>query len=116
YVAAFYQSLFSLPGPKLDAAVLGTALSVYATTESLGGTAAKQYGFTVTAYGLGAADYNVGPDGAAFGVANNTTLNVYQLLRAASAGAAGGVLYCGPRAGVGLAMDVFDRIASRGGL
>ena len=52
-------------------------------------------GFTVTAMGLGADSFNVGTDGAAFGVANNTTLNVYELLRAVNKQAAGGVLYNG---------------------
>src|SRR5262249_33633907 len=31
-VAAFYQGLFALGGPRADAAVLATALNVYATT------------------------------------------------------------------------------------
>src|SRR5205807_478867 len=81
-VAAYYLSLFSQSGPKLEAQVLATALNVYATTLSLGGTAAGAYGFKVTAAGLGADSFNVGSNGQAFGVANNTTLNVYQLLKA----------------------------------
>jgi hypothetical protein len=81
-VAVFYQSEFNLPGSNLTAEVLATALNVYATTQSLGGTTAQAYGFTVTATGLGADSFNVGADGAAVGVANNTTLNVYELLRA----------------------------------
>jgi hypothetical protein len=40
------------------------------------------YGFTVSANGLGAYSFNVGADGAAFDVANNTTLDVYALLQA----------------------------------
>jgi hypothetical protein len=32
--------------------------------------------FAVSDTGLGARSYNVGPDGTAFGVADNTTLNV----------------------------------------
>jgi hypothetical protein len=115
-VAAIYQSLFSLQGPKLDAAVLGTALSIYATTASLGGTVAQQYGFTVTAYGLGAAAYNVGSDGAAFGVPNGTTRNVYQLLKAVNYLAVAGVLYNGDPTLRQEARDVFDGIASLGGL
>jgi hypothetical protein len=83
-VAAFYQSLFALPGSNLQADMLATALNVYATTQSLGGTAAETYGFQVTATGLGADSFNVGTDGAAFGVANNTILNVYELLEAVS--------------------------------
>jgi hypothetical protein len=53
-VAAYYQQLFALTGPNAQAEVLATALNVYATTQSLGGTAAQAYGFTVTDAGLGA--------------------------------------------------------------
>jgi hypothetical protein len=59
-VAAFSESLFHESGMKLDAQVLATALNVYATTQSLGGTAAAAYGFTVDAYGLGADWQNIG--------------------------------------------------------
>jgi hypothetical protein len=81
-VAAFYQSQFALPGPKVEAQVLAAALNVYATTLSLGGTAAQAYGFPVSAAGLGAYSFIVGKHGAAFGVADDTTLNVYELLEA----------------------------------
>src|SRR5262249_51880234 len=59
-VAAFFQGLFALPRPKADAGVLAAALSVYTTTASLGGSAARAYGFTVSATGLGARSFNVG--------------------------------------------------------
>src|SRR5262249_40751189 len=62
-VAAFYQAQFARPDPKLEAQVLATALSVYATTSSLGGSAGVAYGFTVSATGLGARSYNVGSAG-----------------------------------------------------
>jgi hypothetical protein len=82
-VAAFYQSQFAQPGSNnLQVELLATGLNIYATTQSLGGTAAEAYGFQVTATGLGADSFNVGSDGAAFGVANNTILNVYALLEA----------------------------------
>jgi hypothetical protein len=92
-VAAFFQSQFVLPSPTVEAQVLATALDVYATTLWLGGTAGQAYGFTVTATGLGADSDNVGSDGAAFGVANKTTLNVYELLKAVDRQAVNGVLY-----------------------
>jgi hypothetical protein len=92
-VAAFYQSQFALPGSNLEARVLATALDIYATTLSLGGTLGQAYGFTVSAVGLGAYSYNVGADGAAFGVANNTTLDVYALLEGVNDQAFFGVLY-----------------------
>jgi hypothetical protein len=94
-VATFYQSQFILSGPKVEAHVLAVALNVYATTMSLGGTAAVAYGFTVSATGLGARSYSVGLDGAAFDVANTTTLDVYQLLQAVNRKAVNGVLYNG---------------------
>jgi hypothetical protein len=92
-VAAFYQSQFAPSGPKLEAEVLATALNVYATTLSLGGTAGQAYGFTVTATGLGAYSFKVGADGAAFGVANNSTRNVVELLNAVDQQAVGGITY-----------------------
>src|SRR5262249_33448318 len=73
-VATYYQSLFNQSGSNAQANVLATALNVYATTQSLGGTAGQAYGFTVTAAGLGAYSFNVGSEGAAFGMPNKTTL------------------------------------------
>ncbi len=115
-VAAYYQALFGQASSKAGAEVLATALNVYATTSSLGGTAAQGYGFTVDAYGLGASSYNVGSNGAAFGVANSTVLNVYQLLRAANARAANGVLYGGDATLIALAVNVFDGVNMAGGI
>ena len=89
-VAAFYLTLFNTKGQKLDAQVLDTALDVFATTSSLGGSAAIPYGFTVNAFGLGAYSWNIGSSGAAFGVPNGTTLNVYQILQAANNSAVAG--------------------------
>jgi hypothetical protein len=94
-VASYFQAMFALGGTQCQAQVLATALNVYATTSSLGGDAGAAYGFAVSATGLGARSYNVGKDGAAFGVANNTTLNVYELLVAVNKRAKSGVLYGG---------------------
>jgi hypothetical protein len=115
-VAAFYRTQFDLHGSNVEAAVLATALSVYATTSSLGGTAGQAYGFTVDAYGLGARSFNVGADGAAFGVANDTTLNVYQLLRAVNSRAVNGVLYNGDAVLRQEAADLFDTLNQAGGI
>jgi hypothetical protein len=113
-VAAFYQALFNVSGQKLDAQVFATALNVYATTLSLGGTAAAAYGFTVTAAGVGACTWNVGTSGAAFGVANDSVLSVLDILRAANDRAVGGVLYGGNRTLRNLANAVFDGINQAG--
>ena len=109
-VAALFQSLWDLHHDKLDVQVLATALSVYATTASLGGSQGQLYGFQVTATGLGANSFNVGRDGAAFGVANDATLNVYQLLKAVNQGAVNGVLYNGDAHLCDLAQDLLKRL------
>jgi autotransporter-associated beta strand protein len=113
-VAAYFQGLFNQSSTKLEAQVLDTALDVYATTSLLSGTTAARYGFKVTAAGLGASDWNVGASGAAFGVANNTTLNVYQLLKAANKKAVSGVLYNGDKTLRNLASNVFGGLITAG--
>jgi hypothetical protein len=97
-VATYFETLFSLGGTQVQAEVLAVALNVYATTTALGGNAVNAgvaYGFSVSATGLGADSFNVGSDGAAFGVANNTTRNVYELLLAVNNQASNGSLYNG---------------------
>ncbi len=94
-VAAFYVSQFALDDSGAAAEVLATALNVYATTQSLGGAAGQAYGFTVSAAGLGADSFNVGADGAAFGVAKKSVLTVLQLLQSVNRQAVSGVLYDG---------------------
>jgi hypothetical protein len=115
-VAAFYLNSFNQSGLKLTTQILATALNVYATTLSLGGTAAQAYGFTVNAYGLGASSYSVGTNGAAFGVSNNTVLDIYQMLLAANANAAGGVLYGGNATLQLDAANVFSAVNVAGGV
>lgn len=115
-VVAFYLSLDDQSGMKLDAQVLATALNVYATTQSLGGSAAAAYGFTVSAYGLGADSQNVGSNGSAFGVPNSTTLNVYQLLLVVDMQAKNGVLYNGETSLESEADNVFTSINEEGHL
>jgi hypothetical protein len=93
YVAALFQQDFLEQGPKLDARVLAAALSVYATNATLDSTqVAAQYGFTVSGYGVGTAAVSVGSDGDSFGVANNTTMTVMDLLLATDDQAVDGLL------------------------
>jgi hypothetical protein len=94
-VAAYFRTLIHPLGHLAQAETLAVALNVYATTASLGGSAGVAYGFTVSATGLGARSYNVSLFGAAFGVANYTTRNVYELLLAVNNKAVHGVLYNG---------------------
>jgi hypothetical protein len=115
-VAAFYQSQFALPGSNLEAQVLATALNIYATTLSLGGTVGQTYGFTVSADGLGAYSYNVGADGAAFGVANNTVLDVYALLQGVNDQTVFGVLYNGTTSLRKQAGDLFAALMQAGSI
>jgi hypothetical protein len=116
-VAALFQQDFALKGVKLDAQVLATALSVYATNATLDSTGvAAQYGFTVSGDSLGAAGVSVGSDGDAFGVANNTTMTVVDLLLATDAQAVNGVLYNGNATKRSHANDLFSAINQAGGL
>jgi hypothetical protein len=115
-VAAYYLKLFNEQGPKLDAEVLDTALDLYATTMSLGGTEAQASGFKVNADGLGAYLWSIGSNGTAFGIANNMTLNVYEILLAANNKAVGGVLYGGDQTLRNEAITVFDAINKAGGI
>jgi Bacterial Ig domain/SdrD B-like domain len=100
-VAAFYKTLFARTArtavggglPKMDAQVMATALGVYVTTQSLAGTTASAYGFLVTANGLGARTFNVGSNGAAFGVANNSSVMVLDLLLSVNSRSGNGLLY-----------------------
>jgi streptogramin lyase len=109
-VAGYYLAQFNGPGPKLAAQVLDTALDLYATTLSLGGTAAQSYGFLVTSDGLGAASVNVGSSGAAFDVANGSVLNVYQILRAVDRHFLDGSFYRGDDALENEALAVFAAV------
>ena len=89
-VAAFYLTKFNVKGQKLDAQILAVAFASYVTNSSLAGTAAVKYGFKVDAMGTANAAINIGSSGAAFGVANNSTLTVWQILKATDTLSAGG--------------------------
>jgi hypothetical protein len=106
-----------MKGVKLDAQVLATALSVYVTNATLDPTkAAAAYGFTVSDDGAGAATFNVGSNGDAFGVANNSTLTIMDLLLASDAKAVNGVLYNGNAAKRNEANIVFSAVNQCGGM
>jgi uncharacterized membrane protein len=116
-IAAFFQAEFSQTGPKLDAQVLATALSVYVTNATLDSTqVAAQYGFTVSGDGVGTATFNVGTSGDAFGVANNSTLTVMDLLLATDAQAVRGVLYNGNSTKRHEANTVYSALNDAGGI
>jgi hypothetical protein len=97
--------------------VLATALAVYVTDSTLDSTAVgSQYGFTVSGNGVATATINVGSNGAAFGVADNTVMTVMDLLLAADAQAVNGVLYNGDTVNRTKANNVFSAINEAGGI
>jgi hypothetical protein len=101
----------------LDAQVLATALSVYATNATLDNTqVAAAYGFTVSGYGVGTAMVNVGSNGDACGVANNTTTTVMDLLLATDAQAINGLLYDGNTTKRNEANTVYSVLNQEGGI
>ena len=82
---------FFAPNAWVD--MLNVALDVYATSTTLGGATAAAYGFQTSASGLGGATVNVGASGSAFGVANNSTQTVLDLLDDANNRSPNGVLF-----------------------
>jgi hypothetical protein len=116
-VAAYFLTLFKLGGTQVQAQVLAMALNIYATTTSLGGNAsAAAAGFSVSATALGADSFSVGSDGAAFGVANNTSRNVYELLLAVNQQAVNGGLYGGNTTLQASAADLFTLLSNAGSI
>jgi len=100
-VATYYRSaLFKAKkkkgqaGPtKIGAQVMATAFATYVTNSTLAGNSAAQYGFLVTASGVGIATFNIGDSGAAFGVADNTEMTVLDILLATNEQTIDGILY-----------------------
>jgi hypothetical protein len=103
-VASRYQSLFkrnakTAPGggpPKLDAQVMALAIATYVTSEQLAGAVAEDYGFLVTAQGVGTSTYDVGDENRdAFGLdaSDSTTMTVLAILKATDALSSNGRLY-----------------------
>ena len=72
-IAAYFCSLANDSTKQLEAQVLATILAVYATdSDWAGGTYAASYGFTVNTIGVKNDYYNIGDNGAAFGVVNDS--------------------------------------------
>lgn len=68
----YCQPALAADSPTLEARVLALALSVYATSESLAGTAAECFGLKVKNHGVGASAFNVGSMGSALGFENGS--------------------------------------------
>src|SRR5206468_12045079 len=111
------QGRFVVKSQKLDAQVLATALAVYVTDGTLDSTGVgTQYGFIVGGNGVATATFNVGTNGAAFNVADNTVMTVMDILLAADAQAVNGVLYNGNTTRRNMANTVFSAINQAGGI
>jgi len=61
---------------KVDAQFMALALATYFTSSNLAVRIGLDYGFNVTAEGIGVKQVNVGARGAAFGVADYSTLTI----------------------------------------
>ena len=83
-IATLAVKLSSLNNSKPDAQILATALSVYVTDSDLAGNAGVKYGFNVSATGTAEKVYNVGANGTAIGLANNTNYSILALLQQAN--------------------------------
>jgi hypothetical protein len=124
-IASFYTTLYKTTAQKLDAQVLALAFATYVTDAGLAGTMARNYNFEVTDTGVGSATYNVGSNGAAFGVANNSTVAVSQLLQIADNKSWNGTLWDADHSGTlsatesnwrNMAYTIFNAINNAGGI
>ena len=109
-VAVFYQWLRHQRGRKLEAEVLAVALSIYATTPTLGGGTGGLGGFNVSALGLGPEWVSVGRSGSAFGVTNHSGLSVWQVLQRIDGRARLGTAYPGSHPLQHQAQQVLDTL------
>ena len=85
-VASYYKMLYANAVKKAETGALALALSAYVTNSNLAGNVGTTYGFAVSTTGLGTATVNVGINGAAFGINNNTIITITELLRPRSQG------------------------------
>ena len=84
-VASLFLTLFGAGGQKTQAQILATALACYSTSTTLsGGTGATKYGFNMTPAGTCSDTFNIGSDGTAVGLTNNTSYTILQLLQRAN--------------------------------
>lgn len=63
---------------------MAVAFATFFTSSNLAGHMAAGYGFNVSATGAGNKTVNIGARGAAFGVADNSTLTIMQILLASN--------------------------------
>ena len=119
--ASYVTNFFKVTGQKTNAQILSVALAAYCTNTTLAGgnyANTSAYHFNLSTAGIGGHTFNVGSDGAAFGVANNTVLTVNQLLAYTNSRATNGVLYAkdgtSTTANTNLANDLYSAINLKG--
>jgi hypothetical protein len=119
-VATFYSNLWTPSGVTKNTyvQVLSTALSCYATSTTLAGSdpTVPQFGFNTSPAGTCSATFNVGNNGAAVGVPNNTTLTILTLLQLANANfaPATGLFYNGDQTLTSELNNIFNGINTSG--
>jgi hypothetical protein len=118
-VATVYSNLWTPSGVTKNTYVqaFAVALGCYATDASLGfNSTAASFGFKSSPGGTCAKTFNVGSNGAAFGVPNGTTLTVFQVMAAANANfnPTTGLFYGGDQALTSDLNNVLDGINSKG--
>ena len=118
-VATVYSNLWTPSGVTKNTYVqaFAVALACYATSTSLGANATTaSFGFNSSAGGTCSKTFNIGGNGAAFGVPNNTTLTVLQILQAANANfsPSTGLFYGGDQNLTSELNNVLDGINSTG--
>jgi uncharacterized repeat protein (TIGR01451 family) len=107
-VAAAFVTAKNGASPKTYAQVFGTALAVYVTSSTTGtASCVSKFGFNFGA-GTGGKTYNVGSNGAAIGLTNNTSYTVLQLLQQANA------VWPWSTGEANAINDIFDGINSKG--
>jgi hypothetical protein len=83
-VAALFQTFFGESGQKTDAQIMAGALASWFTDTNLNANTASlasKFNFKVEAGGSGSLTYNVGSNGTAIGLSNNTSYTIIQLLQ-----------------------------------
>jgi hypothetical protein len=117
-IYSYLCSLVNSSSKQLEAQVLATALAAYVTdSDWAGGTYAAAYGFTVTSTGVKNDYFNVGDNGAAFGVANDSALTVWDVLQRTNTRARNGSLWSSYSSGAkAMAYNVFLGINQSGGI
>jgi hypothetical protein len=86
----------------------------FTSSKLTGGNYAAYYGFHVNADSSGYETINIGSNGAAFNVANNTTISILQALDATNNDVVNQVLYGGSTTLDNMAMAVYTAITQGG--